>query len=45
VRDAAAGATPGFFDDAGAWHGAHSFFSSLLPQPGREVGLVLAIGD
>lgn len=35
VRQADAGATPGFFDSNGVWQGSTGTFSSLLPQEGR----------
>jgi outer membrane receptor for ferrienterochelin and colicin len=44
VRDASAGDTPGVFDVEGVWHGSGGFFDSLLPQPGREVSLVVMVG-
>jgi outer membrane receptor for ferrienterochelin and colicins len=45
VREASAGADPGFFDEAGQWQGSAGFFNSLLPQPGRQVTLVVSFGS
>ncbi len=36
IREADAGLTPGFFAD-GVWHGSAGFYTSLMPQPGRQV--------
>jgi outer membrane receptor for ferrienterochelin and colicins len=41
VRSANAGETPGYFDDAGVWHGSAGYDSSRLPQPGRAFLLSL----
>lgn len=41
VRDGGAGTRPGFFDNTGIWRGSNSFYSSLLPQPGRTIQIVL----
>lgn len=41
VREASAGTEPGEFDATGAYQGSKSFYSSLLPQPGRTVSLSL----
>jgi outer membrane receptor for ferrienterochelin and colicins len=41
VRSANAGNTPGYFDDAGVWHGSAGYDSSRLPQPGRALLLSL----
>jgi outer membrane receptor for ferrienterochelin and colicins len=41
VRSANAGDTPGYFDDAGVWHGSAGYDSSRLPQPGRAFLLSL----
>lgn len=43
VRDANAGTEPGSFDASGAWHGSAGFYSSLLPQPGRNVTLSMRL--
>jgi outer membrane cobalamin receptor len=39
VREASAGTDPGTFDAAGLYSGSRSYYSSLLPQPGRAVSL------
>jgi outer membrane receptor for ferrienterochelin and colicin len=36
LREANAGITPGQFDSNGIWHGSAGWYSSLLPQPGRQ---------
>lgn len=41
IREASAGIEPGGFDEAGRYSGSASFYSSLLPQPGRTVSLSL----
>ncbi len=43
IRDASAGDTPGFFDARGKWNGSAGYFSSLLPQPGRQIVISLEI--
>jgi outer membrane receptor protein involved in Fe transport len=43
LRDAGAGFTPGAFDTAGRWTGSTSYYSSLLPQPGRAVQVSLSL--
>lgn len=43
VNSADAGDQPGFFDEDGNWNGSEGFFSSLLPQAGREIFLRLDI--
>jgi len=44
VREADAGTEPGYFDEAGEWHGSAGWFSSLLPQPGRSIVAVVHLG-
>jgi outer membrane cobalamin receptor len=41
VREANAGDEPGGFDSRGQWVGAPGIYNSLLPQPGRQLSLVL----
>ena len=41
IRDAGAGDTPGAFNGQGEWVGSRSYYSSLLPQPGRQFLLTL----
>lgn len=43
VRDASSGREPGVFDEDGRWRGSDGFFSSVLPQPGRSIGLTLEL--
>lgn len=37
------GVTPGTWDAQGVWLGSGSFFSSLLPQPGRVFSLTAVV--
>jgi outer membrane receptor protein involved in Fe transport len=43
IREANAGTTPGYFNDRGQWIGSVGYFSSLLPQPGRQVMIAIEV--
>lgn len=43
VRDAGSGQVPGAFGPSGAWIGSRSYYSSLLPQPGRGATLTMTV--
>ena len=43
IREANAGTTPGYFNDRGQWIGSVGYFSSLLPQPGRQLMIAIEV--
>lgn len=42
IRDADAGATPGYWQE-GRWYGSHGWNNSLLPLPGREIAISVVL--